>query len=908
MADQPELDIPSENKTLEISKEEKEAYRERLRAKLKDPEFRKIEGFPIGEDEDILALSDPPFYTACPNPFMDEIIAKWQKERDAIRKELGLPDDSGDNSVGSFIYKREPFASDVSEGKNDPIYNAHSYHTKVPHKAIMRYILHYTDPGDIVLDGFCGSGMTGVAAQLCGSKKEVESLGYQVKNIDNILDEEGKEISKLGTRKSMLIDLCPAATFIAHNYNTPIDTRAFEKETSRILKEVEEECGWMYETWHPKCDDPNCVKGRINYTVWSDVFLCPHCGAEMVFWDVAVNLNKKSIAKIWECPTCHSQLSKQPPKNSPALKVDRSFENLYDRALGKTIKQAKQAPVLINYSVGSQRFEKSPDNFDFELLEKIQDTDIQFESPSDAMPNGSNTAQPRISHGFTHVHHFYTKRNLYKLSCFISFIKKTKWLMWFTSALIRTSKLYKFTLDRKMGTVMGTLYIPSINVEKNPSDILKYKIRSFGNLRIIKQKTSITSTNSITQTENQDSFIDYIFVDPPFGGNLMYSELNFIYESWLKVFTNNKKEAIINKEQQKKLNEYQNLMEECFDEYYRLLKQGRWITVEFHNSQNSVWTSIQEAILHTGFMIADVRTLDKQQDTFKQVTTTSAVKQDLIISAYKPHSRFEQQFRLEGGSEKGMWEFVKQHLEQLPMPQIRDGLLEPLQERMPFLLYDRMVAFHVQRGLTIPLSAADFYQGLIQKYLERDGMVFTPAQATQYDSTRLQAEGVEQLTLFITNEVSARQWIRQELDPKSGHGPQTYGELQPRFMQAEHHVSHEALPELLEILEQSFVEDNEERWYVPDPYKQADLEKLRTNALLREFNEYMRTKGKLRVFRSEAVRTGFSKAWHDRDYQTIVSIAERIPDKVLQEDANLLMYYQNAKTRLGEQPEQLNLI
>ncbi len=56
---------------------------------------------------------------------------------------------------------------DVSEGKTDPIYTAHSYHTKVPHKAIMRAILHYTQPGDIVLDGFAGSGMTGVAAQMC---------------------------------------------------------------------------------------------------------------------------------------------------------------------------------------------------------------------------------------------------------------------------------------------------------------------------------------------------------------------------------------------------------------------------------------------------------------------------------------------------------------------------------------------------------------------------------------------------------------------------------------------------------------------------------------------------------------------------------------------------------------------
>ncbi len=135
-----------------------------LREKLKDPEFRKIEGFPIGSDEDILALSDPPYYTACPNPWIADFIEHYGKPYDP-----GAP------------YSREPFAADVSEGKNDPIYNAHSYHTKVPHKAIMRYILHYTEPGDVVFDGFCGSGMTGVAAQMCGDRAVIGSLGYQLK-------------------------------------------------------------------------------------------------------------------------------------------------------------------------------------------------------------------------------------------------------------------------------------------------------------------------------------------------------------------------------------------------------------------------------------------------------------------------------------------------------------------------------------------------------------------------------------------------------------------------------------------------------------------------------------------------------------------------------------------------------
>ncbi len=120
--------------SFENDEERRKYFLEKLREKLKEAEFRKIEGFPIGEDEDVLALSDPPYYTACPNPFIEDFI-----------KHYGKPYDPATDD-----YRREPFAADVSEGKNDPIYNAHSYHTKVPHKAIMRYILHYTEPGDVV--------------------------------------------------------------------------------------------------------------------------------------------------------------------------------------------------------------------------------------------------------------------------------------------------------------------------------------------------------------------------------------------------------------------------------------------------------------------------------------------------------------------------------------------------------------------------------------------------------------------------------------------------------------------------------------------------------------------------------------------------------------------------------------
>jgi hypothetical protein len=57
-------------------------------------------------------------------------------------------------------------------------------------------------------------------------------------------------------------------------------------------------------------------------------------------------------------------------------------------------------------------------------------------------------------------------------------------------------------------------------------------------------------------------------------------------------------------------------------------------------------------------------------------------------------------------------------------------------------------------------------------------------------------------------------------------------------------------------------------------------------------------KKKLKQFRSEAVRAGFAQAWRERDFATIVAVAGRLPEQVLQEDAELLMYYDNASLRV----------
>jgi predicted RNA-binding Zn-ribbon protein involved in translation (DUF1610 family) len=381
--------------TFENGEARRAYFIDKLRKKLQDPEFRMIEGFPIGSDEDILNLSDPPYYTACPNPWIADFIAEWEAQKP------GKPAD--------YQYHREPFAADVSEGKNDPIYNAHSYHTKVPHKAIMRYILHYTEPGDIVFDGFCGTGMTGVAAQMCGDRNVVMSLGYQVKPDGVILQEEidemGKKVwkpfSKLGGRRAVLNDLSPAATFIAYNYNTPVDVAAFERETTRILKEVEKEFGWMYETLHTD----GKTNGKIQYTIWSDVFICPECAGKVVFWDEAVDVENGKVYDMFPCPHCGAELTKR--------RLDRSWYSRFDHTIGQTIKQAKQVPVQINYSVPgtSGRFKKRPDENNSRIISKSDSIETSYWYPSDQIPAGDKTSEP-LRVGISNIHHFYTLRNL----------------------------------------------------------------------------------------------------------------------------------------------------------------------------------------------------------------------------------------------------------------------------------------------------------------------------------------------------------------------------------------------------------------------------------------------------------------------------------------------------------------
>ena len=82
LEDKKEKPVECLGMTFPSDAERRKYFLDKLREKLEDPEFRKIEGFPVGNDEDILALSDPPYYTACPNPFLYDFIGIYGKPYD----------------------------------------------------------------------------------------------------------------------------------------------------------------------------------------------------------------------------------------------------------------------------------------------------------------------------------------------------------------------------------------------------------------------------------------------------------------------------------------------------------------------------------------------------------------------------------------------------------------------------------------------------------------------------------------------------------------------------------------------------------------------------------------------------------------------------------------------------------
>ncbi|MDP7067576.1 MAG: DNA methyltransferase, partial [Acidimicrobiales bacterium] len=769
-----------------------EAARVELRGLLSG--LRGLPGCPLGSDDDIVAMSYPPYFTACPNPF----IGHWLEG-------LDRPSDEGRVDPG-------PFATDVSVGKGNAFYKAHSYPTKVPHPAIMRFLLHYTKPGDVVLDGFSGSGMTGVAAQVCANpppelKAEIEAeLG-----VDNV---------EWGARRAILGELGPSASFIAAGMNLPVDGDRFDEASKALLERFETEYGWMYKTTVTP-DEGRPFEADIDYTIWSQVFTCPHCGGEVVFYDVAFTPETGRVKDDFPCASCGAVTTKR--QLEPRFSAYRTID-------GGTVERVEFSPVAITWRRGKD--DKGTKDFsrdDQAILDRVQALrGLTF--PTSRMPVEEMVHDyALILKGLTHTHHLWSDRSLVALAVLWGWageepdrLTRLALKFWIEQAFWGLSWMnrYQPIQQGKMGgsqvnrQMTGVYYVPSLSSEcsvrynlvgSSPNRGKRESLVKLWAASPANAGNVMITTGSSTDLQLPDASIDYVFVDPPFGANIPYSDLALVVEQWHAVTTSNQEEVTEDKFKGRGLDDYAYLMDRCFREFFRVLKPGRWMTVEFSNHSNDVWLRIQHALASAGFVVADTRMIDKEQLSYKQVISVNAVKHDLVISAYKPAEVSEESFEVAAGDVDGAWVFVREHLSRLPVTEGSREQAVTIRERQADRVYERMVGYHVARNTVVPVSAGEFYTGLEQRFPVRDDMYFLPDQVEEYERFRLTFKELAVVEFFIRDESTAVHWLRQLLKGR----PRTFGDVQPAFMRELQSglASWEELPDLREMLEDSFVVD-----------------------------------------------------------------------------------------------------
>jgi len=821
-------------------------------------------------------------------------------------------------------YERPPFAADIKEGKNGPIYNAHSYHTKVPPRSIVPYILHYTRPGDVVLDPFCGSGMTGVAAEMCA------------KPPPDLIEQFPELRERVGPRVCVLNDLSPAACHIAYNYNTPIDVGALQREFERITVVVKDEFDWLYGTEHYEpaqgLYDPNgrevasrlknpsgggarhtllsggdrtwelltkaevesrlgypvsglphdaewgsenvakverwvCIPATIEYTIWSDVYRCEGfvtideptgkvstrgknagkpmfrrrpvargCGKEIVLWYAMANPDQDdSEPDDVCCPNCKQTWEK----------VDLPF--------------ARITPIAADYTyrnpIGSRR--RTRRTITMKEAERIAEaTPDRWQAwyPRQPIyPYRELMTMSANKRGVATAADFYTKRNLAALSLLWKEInniadRRTQSFARFAFTGVIPYCCRKQNYGGGGGGMSGTLYLPSFHQEKNVWSVFARKVtkllvefrgRQQLSSSVIVRKGSASALPSITN----DS-VDYIFADPPFGGNIFYSDASIMWESWLNDFTDERAEMVYHRRSKqrrlrdgftfKTVEDYSSNMMAAFAEMFRVLKPGRWATIEFNNSDGSVFEAIKNAVRNAGFEIVNMLLLDKTQKTFKQVKGAEGVEdvvdKDVLFNLHKPSITGPRSREEDHDLERQVADAVREHLQTLPERITADRAKYSDEYRTTATINSMLMNTLIPRGVSVDRLNLPFIESVCGRYFRKIGQRwYLRGEAVGANS----GGGLFTEEVAIEDEPTAIAWLRQRLHL----GPTLIGELKPYWQRATGLLRAEVSQRLLleDLLTENFWRDADtNRWREPTP---EERERMNDDRSLRALHD-----------------------------------------------------------------------
>lgn len=548
------------------------------------------------------------YYSSGPNPNLHRFVEEHAKPYDPSTDK----------------YKVKPFDQSITSTKATAIYNMHTYWSKKPHDAIREYIKHYTKPGDIVLDLFCGSGGTALAALM-------------------------------EDRTAVAIDLSPAATFITKNYCTPVDVDELQRAFDELQRKVKLEMDWLYETRCDRCDG----RATTAFTVYSYVFQCPRCLERVTLFD---------------CPEAQSHTIAGKPKIVRVCPSCRAHG--HDEEIKTTGIRFDPVPVLISYlceeGCKPQRGERrhnDPDpkkreyfeKFDLTKIAEIESKRIPYWYPPHRMMNVESNTEPwgdkwrAGTSNFRTVAELFTKRNLWALALLLNSIDElgfdqeiiSQLKLAFSGTVLNVSRMMKQSDQWGGALQMGTYYMPQISRESPVSIGFDYKFRdvkrSLDNLIFnFESLKFIISTQSATDSKGiPPSTIDYIFTDPPYADKVQYGELNFIWEAWQNFDTNwHDQEIIVNKVRNKTDNDWANLMRQAMGECYRVLKPGRWISLCYHDTSEGTWQLLQDIMTEIGFIPEQSENalfIDTGQKSYNQLMAEKVTKRDLVINFRKPY-------------------------------------------------------------------------------------------------------------------------------------------------------------------------------------------------------------------------------------------------------------------------------
>ncbi len=490
----------------------------------------------------------------------------------------------------------------ITAPRTDAIYNCHAYLTKVPIAAIEPFIETFSKPGEVVVDFFAGSGMTGLAAFKCGRKAELS------------------DISVLGRH-------------IANGYLTQVTEKALRDSFSVVIEQARGALGDLYIT--KRASDRATIE--MVRTVWSFTYVCPSCSDEMVYFH---HLSPNG-GLPGTCPSCNAPFAKRlwPRADDVPVEVVVKGEN------GKLSAQDISELDLQTISKALQ----DPRQKDIPSLTIKKDREMYSRS-------GLGKT------GMTETALFFSPRNAIALLELWRAIDKIederlrqKLRFAFTAILPRASRRYQWSAKRPLNAQNQTYYIAPVYYEWNVFELFGRKIEAairadkilYGDHPLPKKQTGDDVTYSLASASNlshlRDASVDYVFTDPPFGSNIFYSDMSLFHEAWLGEVTDHASEAVVyttGKRKNGSAERYKKLLQRAFAEAFRILKPSRYMSVVFGNSSGSIWGIVQRALREAGFKTSPVHVaiLDKGQRSVKGLNSGSegVVTVDLILTVQKP--------------------------------------------------------------------------------------------------------------------------------------------------------------------------------------------------------------------------------------------------------------------------------